>query len=354
MEYEIEKGEIRTSIPCVNGDGEILGDIRLIAHSIRKQHTGIHASVSIRWNRNQLEGDVFNIERNEERRKLANGSWKLLPVEAKAVFPVEKLKAELDLFCDGLWQAHIGQIEIEELRPSPNRKRQGMLGPFVVDHGGTILFSQPGQGKTWLAMLIAQTINSGSTAVWQVKRHAKVLFINLERDRLAFEDRLGQINKALGLDESYPLRVLNRRGASLKDVEHAAQKYVQENGIEVVVLDSISRAGAGNLIDPTVANEIMDTLNRICPTWLAIAHAPKPQANGPANPTVLGSTMFGAAADLTLHLTSESFPDRLQISLTVGKANIKLNEREWRYMLHMEGDKLSSVRRMSLMEDCVG
>lgn len=353
MEYESSKNELSFLVPCVNGDGEILGDIRFVAHSIRKNTTGIHASVSIRWNRNQLEGDVFNIERNEERRKLANGSWKLLPPEAKAVFPAEKLKAELDLFCEGLWEAFVGRIEIEEMRPSPHRKRQGMIGPFVVDHGGTILFSQPGQGKTWMAMLIAQTINSGSTAIWAVKRHANVLFINLERDRLAFEDRLGQINRALGLDESYPLRVLNRRGASLKDVEHAAQKYVQENGIEVVVLDSISRAGAGNLIDPTVANEIMDTLNRICPTWLAIAHAPKPQRDGPANPTVLGSTMFGAAADLTLHLTSESYPDRLQVTLEIGKANIKLDAKEWRFMLNMEGDKLSSVKRMKIMEPFV-
>lgn len=348
MEYELSKrGEISSGFPVCDGDGEILGDIRMHAHSIRKERTGVHANVSIRWHRNHLEGDLFNIERNEERRKLASGSWKLLPVEVKAVFSQERMKAELDLFCEGLWEAHVGRVEIEELKPAKDRKSLSMLGPYIVNHGGTILFGQPGATKTWMAMLIAQTVNSGSPAVWgkQTRPH-KVLFVNLERDRLYFEERLAQINVALGLDESFPMAVINRRGASLKDVEHAAQKYVEENGIEILVLDSISRAGAGNIIDATVANEVMDTLNRICPTWLAIAHAPKPQKEMAGPPTVIGSTMFGAAADLTMNLTSEVYPDRILTTMTVGKSNIRITGKPEHFLLDMKGGKLNSVRQV--------
>lgn len=348
-----QRGEISSTFPVVDGAGEAIGDIRMVAHSIRKERTGVHASVYVQWGRNNLEGDLFNIERNEERRKLASGSWKLLPIEAKAVFPQEKMKAELDLFCRGLWEAHVGRIEIEELSPSPDRKPQSMLGPFIIDHGGTILFSQPGLGKTWIAMLVAQTLNTGATAIWKIKRQRDVLFINLERDKLAFEERLAQVNCALNLPEDTPMRVINRRGASLKDVEHAAQRYVEENGIGCVVLDSISRAGVGNIIDPTVANEVMDTLNRICPTWFAIAHAPKPQKSrdgSVATETVIGSQMFAAAADLTLNLQSQEYPDRLLIKLAKGKSNIKLDANEWLYLLDMKGGRLNSARQVSQIE----
>lgn len=348
-----ERGQISSTIPVQDGDGEVLGDIVFSASNIRKERTGEHAVLALRWNRNQLDYDNFNITRSPDRGRLANSAWKLLPLQVKAVFPQEKMKAELDLFCEGLWEAHVGRIEIEELSPSPDRKPQSMLGPFIIDHGGTILFSQPGLGKTWIAMLVAQTLNTGATAVWGVKRNRPVLFINLERDKSAFEERLAQVNLALGLPEDTPMRVINRRGASLKDVEHAAQRYVEENGIGCVVLDSISRAGAGNIIDPTVANEVMDTLNRICPTWFAIAHAPKPQKSrdgSVATETVIGSQMFAAAADLTLNLQSQEYPDRLLIKLAKGKSNIKLDANEWHYLLDMKGGKLNSVRPVSQIE----
>jgi hypothetical protein len=338
------KGVISASVPCVTGDGEILGDIVMVAHSIRKERTGIHSAVSIRWGRNQLEGDLFNIERNEERRKLAAGSWKLLPIEAKAVFSNEKMKAELDLFCEGLWEAHIGRIEVENLSPDPNRRPLRMLGPYTVDHGGTIIFGQPGATKTWIAMLVAQTINSGSNAVWEkVSRSHPVLFINLERDKTYFEERLAQINLTLGLPETYPMQSIHRRGASLKDVEHAAERFVQENGTEIVFLDSISRAGAGDILQQHVANEVMDTMNRICPTWVAIAHAPKPQKDGgPA--TVLGAQSFGAAADLTVNVTSDVYPDRIVSHLAIGKSNIKLSGKLPSILLDMSSGKLTSAR----------
>lgn len=309
--------------------------------------------MGIWWGNNTLESDTFNIERNEERRKLARGSWNLLPEDERGIrnwLPMENLKAELDMFCEGLWGAHIGRVAVESMRAETYHPRR-MLGPYLVEEGGTILFGPPGGGKSWLTYLLAQCMNSGSRRVWDsVRPGHKPLLINLERSRKDVESRLWTINRALGIEGSdYPLDVINGRGMSLKDVEGSAQKHIEEHGNDILFLDSISRIGLGSMNKDEVANEAMDMLNRLCPTWFAIAHQAKggtdPMSGEKREASTFGSQMFAAACDMEVGLTSEATPSRIIVDLYIRKKNVAVVRSRETLYLDMDTKGLVEVLR---------
>ena len=292
------------------------------------------------------------MERNEERRKLCKGAWNLLPEDERGIrncLPLDNLKAELDLFCENLWDAHIGRIQVNPMKAERFHVRK-MMGPYIVEEGGTILFGPPGGGKSTITYLIGQSLNSGSALVWPVRERMKPLLINLERSEKDVESKLWGINRALGIDGSeFPLDTINARGASLKDVADVARKHVVEHGNDLVLLDSISRIGAGSLLKDDVANEAMDLLNGLCPTWLAIAHEAKggsdPVTGEKRQATTFGSQMLRAACDLEVRLSSDGGYRRLIVDMQVTKKNIPLSELHETLYLEMDDRGLLYVSR---------
>ena len=91
---------------------------------------------------------------------------------------------------------------------------------------------------------------------------------------------------------------------------------IKEHDVKLVVLDSISRAGYGDLNDNRPVNKIIDTLNNTCETWLGLAHAPRGDASH-----VYGSVHFDAGADIIIQQVSESHEKTLGIGLNITKAN---------------------------------
>jgi hypothetical protein len=88
-------------------------------------------------------------------------------------------------------------------------------------------------------------------------------------------------------------------------------------GIEVVVLDSISRSGMGDLNENQSGSKIMDALNGLSESWLAIGHTPRASADH-----VTGTMQFDAAADLMVKLSSEQEDDGpMGVSLELTKKN---------------------------------
>ena len=94
--------------------------------------------------------------------------------------------------------------------------------------------------------------------------------------------------------------MFNTRGRKLTTIRPALARFIEHHEIGFVVLDSISRAGGSDLNESTTANEIMDMLNELCPSWLAIAHTPDANSK-----KIFGSTHFRNAADVTVMMESE-------------------------------------------------
>lgn len=274
--------------------------IEFRAWDVRRERTGVHASVEIRCQGAILAwSDGINIGRDEDRVRMANSAHKHLE-SAKGVYPATFLKNDLDVFARGLddaWLAATAPVMMNgSLVASPP---SFVLQPYVIEGGGTILFAPPGRGKSYTLMLMQVALDAGLQTFWPV-RQCRTLLINLERSARSVIDRLGNINQVLGLERTRPVATINARGRSLVDVARQAERYITAEGIGCVFVDSISRAGVGDLNDNQAANRIVDTLNRIAPSWLALAHTPRSDESH-----VFGGVHFDAGADVVVQLLSE-------------------------------------------------
>ena len=154
-----------------------------------------------------LAWSVFNLERSEERKKLAKSAFLLLKPEVKKEYSVNQLEQDFNLFCAHLWQYYLSHFTPELIYGDEVvLPLTFYLRPYIMKGGGTIIFAPPGRGKSNTGLLWAQSVNQGVDKFWNVKQ-APVLFINLERSRETIQRRLSCINKILDLPAVTPLRI---------------------------------------------------------------------------------------------------------------------------------------------------
>lgn len=290
------------------------------AQKVRKERTGIHASLDIALRGSAtthvLAWSVLNVERDDERVRLANSAHLSLGEPLQQLFPKNYLKHDLDQFCFRLWDAILEASLPEDVCGDPvGSPLEFCLKPYLIKDGGTILFAPPGRGKSYTALLFAASINAGCSSLWPTEK-AKVMFINLERSAASLVRRLGCVNTVLGLAPDASLLMQNARGQSLSSIKEVTQRAIEKYKVNCVVLDSISRAGVGDLNENKPTNETIDTLNNLCPTWLALAHAPRAD-----EAHIFGSIHFDAGADVVIHLISEQKETSLGVALKITKAN---------------------------------
>ena len=315
--------------------------INFIANGLHPRSTGPHATISIceqSPNFKITEQDphgktivytTFNIGKNEDRTRLANAAYKLLvPKDEKLYSPYKTvgydndfLKVDLDRFCIQIEQVWESQFESELTTGDPTLIQKHRIYPFAVSDGGTIMFARPKSGKSFLALAMAVSIDSNVNKFWQVEK-CPVLYVNLERSARSMQQRLGNVNRALGLKPNRPLRFLHARGRSLKDIVNPIKKAMSKHNIKYVILDSISRSGMGDLTSNDVANRITDSLNSIIEKgdnergYLAIAHTSWSEEH------VYGSIHFEAAADSICSVkTSKNEYNELGVQLQVDRGN---------------------------------
>lgn len=316
-------------------DGRVLAEGRcegvvFSAKNIRRSNTGVHALIGIGYQGYVLTHHVFNVERQDERTKMVNAAYKkpLPPINGKKVplvarlgteYPSEQMLLDLDAFTWGLWDFFIGRFDVEQVGGLLHDEPPTFVfDPYVIEEAGTILFGPYGGGKSATALTIAVAVDEGVTCAYGIPTDAvPVLFINLERGKRSMEKRLTRVNLALGLDRRRKLWMLNARGRSLADVMAVVSRRVRELKIGLVIVDSISRAGAGDLNENETANTIVDMLNGLGVSWLGIGHTPDSN-----DKKLYGSIHFGAGADVMVNLRSVKKEDHtLGITLEATKAN---------------------------------
>jgi hypothetical protein len=294
--------------------------IRFQVSDLRKERTGIHGRVEIFDAKVVLAWDQFNIERDGDRTRLANKAFGLLESdnlqtqEGEAYFKND-LRHDLDLFAREVWPEFIGQQGAEFLSGDSTSEISFLAKPHILDGGGTILFGPQGKGKSYTALIQAIAIDAGQNGLWACKQR-RTLFVNLERSAVSIARRISCVNGAMGLAPDRPLLTLNRRGRSLGEIQEIVKKDVEKHNVELVVVDSLSRTGIGDLNENQAANRGIDALNSFAPSWLALGHTPRDSTEH-----VYGSTMWDAGADIMLRLTGARQGDRLGIHLEVTKEN---------------------------------
>lgn len=321
----------------------------LAATAVRQERTGIHARVAISLNGVDLSWGVINIDKDEDRVRLSNSAYKMIVPEYRknglTEYPTDYLRKDLNDFCRGLWAAKVDEFTPEEFAGAETREAPAfILKPFMLNMAGMILYGPPGRGKSYIMLLLAVCLDAGLTVPWDVPKRQKVLIINLERSAWSLAQRLGNVNRVLGLPANRNISVLNARGRSLEDVLPAVRRYVKKHSIDVIFLDSLSRAGLGDMNANDRVNMIVDRLNSF-PTWLALGHTPRGDASH-----IFGSQMFEAAADITIKLVSQQEdsedgkPAPLGIGLELDKRNDVPQQRMQILALEFDELGLSSLR----------
>ena len=292
--------------------------IRFEASDLRKTGTGVHAKVVLKLDDRLLTHNTFNIERDDERVRLTNSAYKILSGNQMLanLFTQGMLKHDMDLFCLHAYPQWIGQQRPTYMVPAGEREApRFLINPLIIDGGGTILFGPPGMGKSYVAMAMAVSVDAGVNTIFNVDQ-ANVLFVNLERSEESLQRRLLNINKGLGVKEDRPMLTLNARGKTFDDVADSLEETIRAEKVELVILDSISRAGMGDLNDNRPVNKIIDALNNSCNSWIGLAHAPRNDSNH-----VYGSIHFDAGADIVVKQISDQKERSLGVGLQITKVN---------------------------------
>lgn len=336
-----------------NGNGIICGRqpidtetyILLQASNLRRQSTGLHATITLtlyhRDVQHDLDDDTFNIKRREDRQRLAFAAHRYLESLAVPSCEKESLKHGLDVFCRRLEDEWLKQFTPVLSEGKPASPLEFWLKPYIPKYSGVVLFAPPGRGKSFTGQIWAQCIHYDMPLIWPVNQ-ARVLFINLERSRDSVERRLGQVNRALNLNEDAPIWMQHARGKTLEVVYSAAKRLIDSEGIELVFVDSMSRSGIGNLNDNDVANSIMDMMNSLCPSWVLLAHTPRNDETHS-----FGSIMTDAAADVTIQLLTQEKESSLGIGFQIDKRNDMPKQPLQIIALDFDALGLADVRRAS-------
>lgn len=304
--------------------------LHLLAKDVRRERTGIHAQIKTYLDKTPLPYTTLNVEgKDEDRTKYANSVHKALQRIAEIAttdYKADHLKRDLDLFCTAVpeaWEATRIQVERYDL-DEPLPSIDFLLRPYVLDGGGTLFFAPPGSGKSWLNQLMGACIGSGNSHYWPVQKRP-VLYANLERSRDSVKRRFLQIGRLLDLPrKDHGVDFLHARGMGFSSLEREVKAWRRANPNGVGILDSISRAGMGDLTKNEVANSIIDFLSASFHTWMGIAHTPRASEEHQ-----YGSVMYDAGEDIGVKVVGEerelasgnSATHTLGVSMQIVKGN---------------------------------
>ena len=265
--------------------------------------TGVHGKLELYLNNELIQFDNFNLHKLTQRKSFAGEVFKDPAVLTIASFyNRENLTRDLTTFGFDVWDVKVqSDVTSEMIDGDPFIDVEQFIGGLVVKGGGTIINALPKKGKSYISMAMAVSVDAGVNQLWDVQQ-GNALYINLERSASSMPRRLAGVNTALGLDPNRPLRFMNVRGKSLTDIIESVQYHIETHNTEFIVVDSISRAGMGSLIEDAPAMRITDELNRLVEetdrAWLGIAH------RAWSNEHVFGSVHFLAACDLMCDIES--------------------------------------------------
>jgi len=345
------EGEIYQAKRVLDSPGH--DEVKFIApvEEIEPSKTGIHGLMDIYVNDQLVSTDNFNLEKNAQRKTFAGDTSREEPfVRVQSFYDRPALTTDLMNYVKQLKNLMKKEgVIVEDMHGDPFVEVKQLVHGLVVTGGGTIINALPKQAKSFIAMLLAVSVDSGVDQVFEIEQ-GKVLFINFERSRNSMIRRLGGINTALGLDPYRPLSFMNVQSKRLSSILPSIQYKINQMDAKLIIVDSISRAGMGNLTDDDTANKITESLNSLVAgtdrAWLGIAH------RAWSNEHVYGSVHFQAAADVVAGITKTHNQNtrEMGVSISVDAENDMSPQEDKVIAFSFDDMGVKGVRRASKQE----
>lgn len=181
----------------------------------------------------------------------------------------------LEDFCTNVLDVHRSFRDVERVgnlavRESANAYR---LTPILPLAKTTILFGAGGTGKSYLATAMAVSVATGRSLLGWHPETGNVLYLDWETDVYEIDERVKRVSAGLGLT---PPDLLYRNCAGpFEDMAEDVARFVDENQVGLVVIDSIGMASAtagdgGDANESTI--RLFTALRHLGTTVLAIDH----------------------------------------------------------------------------------
>lgn len=317
------------------GDGYLVEWIEL---GLRCELSYIHASSNgditayLTWFKERPDGTWFEL----------TGAGKVLLTGPTA--RAQSAKRMLELHGDKVvWADILEQTSVElvrSLRIGEPVQKWSSRGPrkavqpvkFLVDTWlpegvTTVMHSDPSKGKSAVAQGLMACVASGQpfAGEYEVRRSGPVLYLDWETDWERFERRMSMAVAGLDIDPDAPLPIHYRRmRGGLSERMGQIKRVVEQEGIVLVVADSLMWATADDPNSAEAAIKVMESARALGATVLGLAHQPKasriPGARG-APQTILGSVFYEAAARNVWALDSSVTDNGKILRLRHTKAN---------------------------------
>tara|TARA_R110002020_G_scaffold442901_1_gene654139 strand:+ start:483 stop:1832 length:1350 start_codon:yes stop_codon:yes gene_type:complete len=314
--------------------------------SLRTEKTGEHGELKLYLNKRLVTRDNFNFEKGGQRQSFAGmANKRTIFQDISDYYNREKLEEDLETFTEEAYEKKVKEtVFVKSVPGDPFIETAQFVEGLIIKGGGTILNALPKQAKSFICMILGVSVDAGVSEIWKVEQ-GNVLYINLERSASSMVKRLAGVNTALGLDPMRPLRFMNVRGTPLIDIMDSIKYQIEKEDIKLVIVDSISRAGMGSLVDDRPAVRITDALNNLVEesdrSWVGIAH------RAWSNEHVFGSVQFLAACDVMVDVEAahDEQKGELGVKLSVTGQNDLPPSRPHVVALGFDSMGLNSARR---------
>lgn len=185
--------------------------------------------------RGRIHRASFNVSSSVTRERLA----KTLKDRSRVDLPWADL---LEEFCAAVLESEregAPVVTIGALGPAPMAGY--LIDPFLPEGKPTIIYAAGGTGKSYLAILCAVAVQSGTRVLNWAVRQGNVLYLDWETDPWDIDERVRRVSAGLGLNDVPPIRYRQSVGPLDESVEQIAN-FVSDERIQLVIVDSIGMA----------------------------------------------------------------------------------------------------------------
>ena len=213
------------------------------------------------------------------------------------------------------WREGDSTVLLNEIEPTTNR---WLLYPYVEYGGPTTLYAKGSSGKSYLALAIALSVQTGRALVGRLMGEpANVLYLDWETSADAHAERLGALCRAAGCP--VPAIAYRRMNTTLPNAIDIIQREVARLHIGLMIVDSMALAGGGEVNESSTALAVFNAIRAIGVPCLCLHHRSK----GEGAETAIGSVYYENSSRIMWQLekSEQEGETGIAMSLVCTKAN---------------------------------